>query len=169
MPFRLMVGYLCRAESSTVILSFCQPCSNRHCILHIFQEQCLKQSIGSDFHWDCIVAISPVALLLCCKNNSVLNAIRKDISQKGLLFYTIDIACHNTKEPQNTGVIIKATDQCGSRCWERKNMPFLVLTYAVIIILWSCCTVMSIWWNGSTVSGGTPEIIVLIIPLCPYT
>lgn len=114
-PPGLVVRHLCRAVSSTVVPSFCQPRGDRRCVLHVFQEQCLKQCIGSGFHWDCIVAVSPVALLIHCKNNSVLNPLGKNICQQWLLFYIMDISCRSTEAPQDTDAFVRATNQLGSR------------------------------------------------------
>lgn len=133
-PPGLVVRHLCRAVSSTIVPPFCQPRSNRPCVLHVFQEQCLKQCIGSGFHWDCVVAISPVALLLCCKNDSVLNPLRKDIFQKLLLFYTVDISCHSAEEPPDTNTVVRATNQLGSRDGGKGNPQFSILTCPIITV-----------------------------------
>lgn len=133
-PPRLMVRHLCRAVSSTVVPSFRQPHSNRLCVVLVFQEQSLKQCIGSGFHWDCIVAVSPVALLLCCKNNSILNPLGNGICQKLLLFYTVDISCHSAEEPQDTDAVMRAANQLGSRDNGKGNPQFSILTYPTITV-----------------------------------
>lgn len=133
-PLELVVRHLCRAVPPAVVPSFCQPCCNRRCIFHVFQEQGLKQGIGSGFHRDCVVAVSPVALLLCCKNNSVLNALGRDIWQKSLLFYTADISCHGTMEPRDTGAVVRAKNHLASRENGKGNPQFLILTSPTITV-----------------------------------
>lgn len=122
-----MVRHLCRAVSSTIVPPLCQPCGNRTGIFHVFQEQGLEQGIGSGFHGDCVVAISPVALLLCCKNNSVLNPLGRDICPKSLLFYTVDTSCHGTMEPQDTEASLRATNQLGSKDNGKEKPQFSIL------------------------------------------
>lgn len=133
-PPGVVVRHLCRAVSSTIVPSFRQPCSNRPCVLHVFQKQCLKQCIGSGFHWDRIIAVSPVALLLCCKKNSVLNPLGKDICQKWLLFYTVDTSCHRAEESQEMDAVMRATNQLGSRDNGKRNTQFSILTYPTITV-----------------------------------
>lgn len=133
-PPGLVVRHLCRAVSSTIVPFFRQPRSNRPCILYIFQEQCLKQCIGSGFHWECVFAISPVALLLCCKNNSVLNPIGINVCQKWLLIYTVDISCHNTEEPQGTDAVMRATNQLGIKDNGKGKPQFSILTCPTITV-----------------------------------
>lgn len=134
LPLNWWVRHLCRAVPPAVVPSFCQPRCNRRCIFHVFQEQGLKQGIGSGFHRDCVVAVSPVALLLCCKNNSVLNALGRDICQKSLLFYTADISCHGTAEPRDTGAVMRAKNHLASRENGKGNPQFLILTSPTITV-----------------------------------
>lgn len=131
-PPELVVRHLCRAVPSSVVPSFCQPRGNGPCIFHVFQEQGLEQGIGSGFHRDCIVAISPVALLLCCKNNSALNPLGRDICQKSLLFYTVDTSCHSTVEPQDTNAVVRATNQLASKENGKRNPQISILTSATV-------------------------------------
>lgn len=121
-PPELVVRHLCRAVPAAVVPSFCQPRGNRPCIFHVFQEQGLKQGIGSGFHWDCVVAISPVALLLCCKNNPVLNPLGRSICKKSLL-----LTWHGAVEPQDTDAVVRATSQLGSKDNGKETPQFSVL------------------------------------------